>query len=182
MGFESESGVWRHIYLTGAAELRNNGPINPPISTLNPALLMSMYDEILFDFIAVRFMAENAADLEFTFYVVQTDRGTVYRVEYNGNGVLNGRAVKTPSAGIPVLTLDRATLVDLILHTDGYTLTKAIDEGKATVSFVDADTKSSSCCPPPVLMPANIQPVEYVSNLFDLIDISHTNFNLVLPR
>ena len=76
-----------------------------------------------------------------------------------------------------LLILIAPQIVDLIVEKNG------IDEEKATVSFIDADNGASSCCPPQVLMPTNNQsPIEYVNNLFDLIDISHTNFNIVLRR
>jgi alkyl sulfatase BDS1-like metallo-beta-lactamase superfamily hydrolase len=71
LGFQTEAGTWRNIYLTGAKELREPKIAAATISNVNAAVLNSIPALALFDAIATRFnpakMQGTGGVIEFTF-------------------------------------------------------------------------------------------------------------------
>jgi alkyl sulfatase BDS1-like metallo-beta-lactamase superfamily hydrolase len=86
MGFESEAGTWRNIYLTGAQELRG-GPIQLPPGGFSPDVLAATTTPMLLDFAAVRVNPDKAAARAFKINLELTDRGERHLISV-GNGVL----------------------------------------------------------------------------------------------
>ncbi|MGC8534118.1 MAG: alkyl/aryl-sulfatase [Rhizomicrobium sp.] len=86
LGFESEAGTWRNIYLTGAQELRD-GVVQLPAMGFSPDVLDATTTSMLFDFAAVRVNPQKAAARAFTIRVQLTDRGESHLLSV-GNGVL----------------------------------------------------------------------------------------------
>lgn len=179
LGYQCECGSWRNMYLTGAVELENGGPLLKfASSTINPSILEAMDDDMLYDFISCRFKAEDAiaSKAEFIFDVKQTDKNkTVYCVE-SACGLLNFHDITSKdkeesNSGsgqiFARLELDRSTFVKLILEKDEYTVQKAVNGGKATV-FMNNEKNSDEA-------------INEVSKLFELIDTVLPNFNIVLP-
>ncbi len=60
LGYQSESGTWRAIYLTGAQELRTGAPKLPPLQTLNADTLKAVSLGLFFDYLGVRLNASKA--------------------------------------------------------------------------------------------------------------------------
>jgi alkyl sulfatase BDS1-like metallo-beta-lactamase superfamily hydrolase len=59
MGYQAESGPWRNAYLMGASELRH--PVLASAFTpLNPSVINAMTLEQYFDYMGLRFNAQNA--------------------------------------------------------------------------------------------------------------------------
>ena len=86
LGFESEAGTWRNIYLTGAQELRD-GVVQLPVMGFSPDVLAATTTAMLFDFAAVRVNPQKAASRAFTIRVTLTDRAESHLLSV-GNGVL----------------------------------------------------------------------------------------------
>lgn len=63
LGFQAESATWRNAYLLGAREYR----MGPPKSSLaaGGAMLSALPNDLLFDLLAMRVVADRAADLRF---------------------------------------------------------------------------------------------------------------------
>jgi alkyl sulfatase BDS1-like metallo-beta-lactamase superfamily hydrolase len=72
MGYQSEAGTWRNIYLTGAQELRDGVTPSPALS-FNPTVLAATPTRMLLDFLAVRINAERALERPFSLRVELTD-------------------------------------------------------------------------------------------------------------
>ncbi|MDE2463524.1 MAG: MBL fold metallo-hydrolase, partial [Alphaproteobacteria bacterium] len=60
LGFATEAGTWRNIYLTGAQELRD-GPVQLPAGGFSSDVLAATTTSMLLDFAAVRVNPEKAA-------------------------------------------------------------------------------------------------------------------------
>jgi alkyl sulfatase BDS1-like metallo-beta-lactamase superfamily hydrolase len=86
MGFESEAGTWRNIYLTGAQEL-SNGPRRLPPPAMSVDVLSATTTAMLLDFAAVRVDPVKANARSFRVRIELTDRGETHLITV-GNGVL----------------------------------------------------------------------------------------------
>jgi len=75
MGYQSESGPWRDVYLTGALELRQGAPAKPLGNIAQAAdLLMAMPREQFFKTMAVMFKGPDAEGKNYTINVEFSDR------------------------------------------------------------------------------------------------------------
>jgi alkyl sulfatase BDS1-like metallo-beta-lactamase superfamily hydrolase len=109
MGFESEAGTWRNIYLTGAQELRD-GAMKLPPTAMNVGILAATTTPMLLDFAAVRVNPEKAAARAFKINITLTDRKEKILVTV-GNGVMiHEHGVHDPEAGAS-LTMTRPHLL-----------------------------------------------------------------------
>lgn len=86
LGFESEAGTWRNIYLTGAQELRH-GVANLPPGGMSLDVLTATTTSMLLDFAAVRVNPKKAAARAFKINVELTDRNERHLLTVE-NGVL----------------------------------------------------------------------------------------------
>lgn len=112
MGYETEAGSWRNIYLTAAQELVN-GPVQLPAGGFSPAVLAAMPTGMLLDFVAVRVDAEKAL-APFRINLEVTDRDERFLLSV-GNGVLVHEAgVIDPDAGASVRISRRGLLGSLL--------------------------------------------------------------------
>ena len=101
MGFQSEAGTWRNIYLTGAQELRADTMKLPPAS-LSSDVLAATTTPMLLDFAAVRVNPDKAAAASFKINIELTDRNEKHLITV-GNGVLiHEEGVVDPTAGATV--------------------------------------------------------------------------------
>lgn len=129
MGYQAESGPWRNEYLQGAYELRNGVPEAGGVNSASPDTVRAMSPEMLWDYMAVRLRAEDAAEVDLTLNVTFPDRDETYTLAA-ANGVLNSRlgAAETPDA---TMTLDKTVLDQVLLgETD---LASAIEGGDVEV-------------------------------------------------
>jgi alkyl sulfatase BDS1-like metallo-beta-lactamase superfamily hydrolase len=125
MGYQSESGPWRSIYLQGAYELRNGVPTAGGTVTASADTIRAMTPDLLFDYLGVRLNGEKAGDKKITLNIDFTDLNQKYALMVE-NGTLNYES-KPADAADATLTLTKSTLDDINLGTT--TLQKAIDAG-----------------------------------------------------
>lgn len=110
LGFGSENGTWRNVFLVGATELRH-GVIGTPVS-VSPDLVSALTPEQVFDAIAIRVNGPAAWEETLTIGIVVTDAGESWRLELR-NGVLVHRRAAADGADV-VLRLPRVALVALL--------------------------------------------------------------------
>ncbi|KRE24016.1 hypothetical protein ASE66_01765 [Bosea sp. Root483D1] len=129
MGYQSESGPWRAIYLQGALELRNGVPNLQVAVTASPDTIRAMPPEMLFDYLGVRLNGERASGKNFTLHLDFTDLKQHYVLTV-ANGTLN-YSTKVPAQTDSKLTLTKATLDKIQLKET--TLEQAIAAGDLKV-------------------------------------------------
>ncbi|MBV9421191.1 MAG: MBL fold metallo-hydrolase [Alphaproteobacteria bacterium] len=113
LGFESEAGTWRNIYLTGAQELRD-GVVKLPPASMSPDVLSATTTPMLLDFAAVRVNPEKAQAASFKINLVLSDRNESHLLTV-GNGVLvHEQRISDPAAGLTV-TMKRPNLLMTLL-------------------------------------------------------------------
>ncbi|MFC8596901.1 alkyl/aryl-sulfatase [Isoptericola sp. NPDC057191] len=108
LGYGSENGTWRSVYLSGATELRS-GNFGTPTQTASPDIVGQLSPEMLFDAIAIQVDGPRAWDERLTVDVVLTDVGTRYRLTL-ANGALTYSAAAQRGDADATLTATRATL------------------------------------------------------------------------
>ena len=126
LGYQSESGPWRSVYLQGAYELRNGTPSAGGTNTASPDIIKNMPPEMLFDYLAVRILPEKAAGKNYTININFTDLDEEYTL-YIENSVLNHTSVLSDQPDVS-LTLTKETLDEVQLGE--ITLEQAIADGQ----------------------------------------------------
>ena len=100
LGYQSESGPWRSVYLMGAFELRNGVPDVQVANTASPDTIKAMPPEMLFDYFAVRLNGPKAWGKKIALNVNMPDLKQQYSLRVE-NGVLNyGKPVAKADANI----------------------------------------------------------------------------------
>ncbi len=131
MGYQAESGPWRNFYLSGAKELRDGVVKAGTPSTASPDTIRAMSLNLFFDYLGVRLNAEKAGDAHITLNFDFGGTDGKYLVELE-NGVLNNTAGIQADKADATITLDRASLDEIVLG--GTTLDKAVADGKVKIS------------------------------------------------
>ncbi|MEW6454164.1 MAG: alkyl sulfatase dimerization domain-containing protein [Pseudomonadota bacterium] len=108
MGYQSESGPWRSVYLQGAYELRNGIPTTGGINTASADTIKAMPPEMTFDYFGVRLNGEKAAGKKLALNIDFTDLNKSYALVVE-NGVLNYFTKPVANADAK-LTLSKPTL------------------------------------------------------------------------
>jgi alkyl sulfatase BDS1-like metallo-beta-lactamase superfamily hydrolase len=88
MGYQSEAGTWRGLYLTAAKELREGVTRLPIAGTASPDSVRAMTLELLLNYMGVRLNGPNAANTTLSINLEVTDTGERAVVELV-NGALN---------------------------------------------------------------------------------------------
>lgn len=154
LGFICEAGTWRDMYLVGAAELINGGPLNKSGgSTANPAILGAIDREMFYDFAASRLNGKAA-----------TNKAMAFQVNMDGfkmnvsvaNSVLNFHEQGDGEA-VP-FTITREVFSALILGTK-----TVVDVWGKGLTADDSDKDD-------------------ITAFFQLFDHAAPNFNIVLPK
>jgi len=101
LGFESEAGTWRNIYLTGAQELLR-GPVQLPPGGFNPDVLAATTTPMLLDFASVRVNPEKAAARAFKLNIELTDRAEQILITVENGVLVHEHGVSDPAAGATV--------------------------------------------------------------------------------
>jgi alkyl sulfatase BDS1-like metallo-beta-lactamase superfamily hydrolase len=118
LGYQSESGPWRDVYLSAAYELRHG----PPEEGLNIAamedLLRRTPVERFFDSLAVRLDGPGAADEERSLIIEFSDRNSSYLLEI-ANGVLHYGPAGQDSAAETRLRLTHDRFVAMLTGKAG---------------------------------------------------------------
>ncbi|MFI4933006.1 MAG: alkyl/aryl-sulfatase [Caulobacterales bacterium] len=117
MGFESEAGTWRNIYLTGAQELRD-GPMALPAAGLSPDVLMATTTSMLLDLAAVRVNPDRAAARNFKVNIDLIDRNETHLITLSNGVLVHEAGVVDPHAGATVRLSRPDLLMTLIAGVD----------------------------------------------------------------
>ncbi|QTG94583.1 MBL fold metallo-hydrolase, partial [Vibrio fluvialis] len=125
LGYQSESGPWRSVYLQGAYELRNGTPSAGGVQTASPDIIKNMPPEMLFDYLAVRILPEKAEGKNFAINLNFTDLDEKYTL-YLEDSVLIHTKKQSDKPNV-TLTLTKSVLDDVQLGN--VTLEKAIANG-----------------------------------------------------
>jgi alkyl sulfatase BDS1-like metallo-beta-lactamase superfamily hydrolase len=113
MGFESEAGTWRNIYLTGAQELRD-GVVKLPPGAMSMDVLAATTTSMLLDFAAVRVNPEKASERAFRINIELADRNEKHLITVENGVLIHEDGVTDPKAGATV-RLKRPTLLMTLL-------------------------------------------------------------------
>ena len=74
LAYQTQTGLWRNMYLTGAYELRNpNGKKNAPHLMDNSEVMPYVNAGLLFDYLGINFDGEKGIDLQEKFIIEITD-------------------------------------------------------------------------------------------------------------
>jgi alkyl sulfatase BDS1-like metallo-beta-lactamase superfamily hydrolase len=109
LGYQSEAGPWRSVYLQGAYELRNGIPNTGGINTASPDTIKAMPPEMLFDYLAVRLNGPKASGKNLVLNLNFTDPKSQYVLTVK-NGVLNYARDRQDPKADATITLSKATL------------------------------------------------------------------------
>jgi len=156
LGYQTENGPWRNIYLTGAMELRDGVNLGQVPNTASADMLQALSIDQIFDFLAVRVNGPKAEEvaLSINWHFTDADVGYGMWLKY---GVLNHRQGNPLENADLDLTLSRATLNKVLMQQS--TLPAEIQAGNITFEGN-----------PKVL-----------AQLFGLLDTFTPDFNIVTP-
>ena len=129
LGFGSENGTWRNVYLAGATELRH-GSFGTPTRADSDDLAGALSVDQLLGTLAVRIDGPRAWDEDLTLSLVVTDRDTTYVARLH-HGALTHRVAEAPDPGGTTFTLTRAVLIALIVGA--LSLPDALHQGAVAV-------------------------------------------------
>lgn len=131
LGYQSESGPWRDVYLSGALELREGAPEAPLPTGMVDELLKATPIERFFELVATMVDGPAAADVSLSLNLALTDKQRTFVLSLN-RGVLHHReAPADPEADVSIrvshdlllrLLLKRVPLSEL-LTTDALDMT-----------------------------------------------------------
>ncbi len=107
LGYQSESALWRNMYLTGAMELRNG--VRQQSGRSTPDLIKALEPAMFFDFMAVRLDSEKAQGHDMTINWIFSDRQESFALTLR-NGVLTYRDNSRHAKADATVTLTKATL------------------------------------------------------------------------
>ncbi|MGI9600431.1 MAG: alkyl/aryl-sulfatase [Acidimicrobiales bacterium] len=134
LGYQSEAGPWRDVYLMGAQELRQGTLDVPAFVRPMPEAASGMTLEQVFDYLAVRLdgpAAAEAGDFDFGWSVTDTGEDVAVSIS---NGTLHARVGALPPNGVATVRSPRATLDALLASGD------AIDDPLASGELaIDGD-------------------------------------------
>lgn len=126
LAYQTESGPWRNFYLTGAMELRYGVLDLPAVQTFTRETVEAMNLEMIWDFIAVHVIGDQAGDKDYAFRVVFSDAngiddaGKETSALYLRNGVLN-YDIGIEEADLPLdardatMTMERSFLDTIVM-------------------------------------------------------------------
>ncbi|MBG0564349.1 alkyl/aryl-sulfatase [Actinoplanes aureus] len=108
LGYGSENGTWRCVYLSAAHELRH-GSFGTPATTSSADMIAQLTPEQLFAAMAIRVNGPRCWDDEVHVDIQLTDIGRKYRLSLR-NGVLTHTAAPQPDLADATVTLPSAVL------------------------------------------------------------------------
>jgi alkyl sulfatase BDS1-like metallo-beta-lactamase superfamily hydrolase len=114
LGYQSEAGTWRNLYLTGAQELRD-GTLDLPLpSSASPDAIKAMNLDLFFNYLGVRLNGAKAGATRIALNWVFTDTDEQVALLLS-NGALSHVIGRTQEAADATVTLTRAALNRFIL-------------------------------------------------------------------
>ncbi|MBO6690736.1 MAG: MBL fold metallo-hydrolase [Parvibaculum sp.] len=113
LGYESEAGTWRNIYLTGAQEL-TEGVANLAPAAANADVLSATTTPMLLDVAAVRVNPAKAEGLNFMVNIRLTDRNEKHLLTVENGVLIHEEGIEDAKAGATV-TMTRPELMMTLL-------------------------------------------------------------------
>lgn len=131
LGYQSEAGTWRNLFLTGAQELRHGTPNVKLPSSASEDSIKAMSLDLFFNYLGVRLDGAKAGGTDVTLNWVFTDTGEQVLLHLS-NGALSHVIGRTDDAADATVTLTRAALNRFILGQT--TLDDEAKNGEITVA------------------------------------------------
>jgi alkyl sulfatase BDS1-like metallo-beta-lactamase superfamily hydrolase len=129
LGYQSEAGTWRNIYLTGAQELRH-GPFALPPAGFSPDVLTATTTTMLLDLASVRVNPDRAAGLGFKINIELTDRNETHLITVEHGVLIHEAGISDPAAGATV-RLKRPNLLMTLIA--GFPFQPGVDSGDIVI-------------------------------------------------
>jgi alkyl sulfatase BDS1-like metallo-beta-lactamase superfamily hydrolase len=114
LGYQSEAGTWRNLYLTGAQELRHGTPNVKLPSSASEDSIKAMSLDLFFNYLGVRLNGAKAGGIDVTLNWVFTDTKEQVLLRLS-NGALSHVLGRTDDSADATITLTRAALNRFIL-------------------------------------------------------------------
>ncbi|MDZ7679345.1 MAG: alkyl sulfatase dimerization domain-containing protein [Acidimicrobiales bacterium] len=130
LGYQAESGPWRNFYLTGAQELRAEGPPPSGEGRAGGGLLAALSVEQIFDALGVRLNGPAAAGKRILVNWRFTDLGEDHILGLE-NGALHHVAGRHAADAAATVTISRALLAQILAGTT--TFPDQVAAGSATI-------------------------------------------------
>lgn len=131
LGYQAESATWRNAYLLAAQELRNGIRPGRPIGFLRGDMLPALATAVVFDWLAVRLKAEEAAGLSWRINWHFTDRGEVVAQTLE-NATLTQRIGRGHAAPDASVATTRAAFDRVVAGAAGFE--EIVGQGEAQVT------------------------------------------------
>jgi alkyl sulfatase BDS1-like metallo-beta-lactamase superfamily hydrolase len=112
LGYQSESGPWRSIYLQGALELRRGIPYSSKVQTASEDIVQAMPVSLLLDYMATQLIPENAQGLNLNLGLEISDTSQHYQINIE-HSVLHHSLRSTTSVDL-TLILNKSVLSTII--------------------------------------------------------------------
>jgi alkyl sulfatase BDS1-like metallo-beta-lactamase superfamily hydrolase len=109
LGYASEAGTWRNIYLTGAQELRV-GPAKLSSGSFAPDVLAATTTSMLLDIAAVRLNPDKALARPVKINLVLSDRGETHLIQVRNGVMIHEAGIQDASADVTV-TMKRPVML-----------------------------------------------------------------------
>jgi alkyl sulfatase BDS1-like metallo-beta-lactamase superfamily hydrolase len=130
LGYQSEAGTWRNLYLTGAQELRHGTPNVKLPSSASEDSIKAMSLDLFFNYLGVRLNGAKAGGTDVTLNWVFTDTKEQILLRLS-NGALSHVLGRTDEGADATITLTREALNRFILGQS--TLDDEASSGEITV-------------------------------------------------
>ena len=130
MGYQTENGTWRNIFLDGAYELRN-GISRAPGGSASPDTVRAMPVPMLFDYLGVSLDGKKADGKSLVLNWNFTDTGEKYALTLRNSAITYLSDSQNPKADATI-SLTKPTLADILLKQT--TFETAIQKGHVRVS------------------------------------------------
>ncbi|MCE4546039.1 MULTISPECIES: alkyl/aryl-sulfatase [unclassified Caballeronia] len=157
LGYQSESGPWRDVYLMGAYELRNGIPKVPAVQTASPDTIRAMTPEMALQFLSMHIDGDKADGKKISVNWIFPDIKKQYSVRLENSVLVYNEGKQMQNADV-TLTLPKSSLDNIMLHQTN--LDKEVEAGRAKV---DGDRGK-------------------ISELLSLTDTFNPLFPIVTPR
>lgn len=157
LGYQSEAGPWRDVYLMGAYELRNGIPKVPAVQTASPDTIRAMTPEMALQFLSMHIDGDKADGKKISVNWIFPDIKKQYSVRLENSVLVYNEGKQMQNADV-TLTLPKSSLDNIMLHQTN--LDKEVEAGRAKV---DGDRGK-------------------ISELLSLTDTFNPLFPIVTPR
>ena len=127
LGYQSEAGTWRNLFLTGAQDLRQGVAKIPFAGTASPDTIKAMTLELLFNYMGVRLNGPKAAAAKLTINLDLTDTSERAVLELV-NGSLNHSLERHADSPDATITLARPIFSGIVLGE--ITTAEAVGDGR----------------------------------------------------